>query len=74
MIKAVILDDEIKGSNLMQHKLKAFSEQVEVLQVFNDPQEALGKVKAFGGCAFSRCGNAGAERFSILGEIGAVRL
>ncbi len=46
MIKAIILDDEIKGSNLMQHKLKAFSEQVEVLQVFNDPQEALGKVKA----------------------------
>ncbi|GGE07619.1 MULTISPECIES: LytR/AlgR family response regulator transcription factor [Sphingobacterium] len=41
MIKAVILDDEIRGSGLLQHKLQEFQELLQVEAVFNDPQEAL---------------------------------
>lgn len=41
MIKAVILDDEIRGSGLLQHKLQEFQELLHVEAVFNDPQEAL---------------------------------
>ncbi|MCT1524556.1 LytR/AlgR family response regulator transcription factor [Sphingobacterium hotanense] len=41
MIRAVILDDEVKGSNLLQHKLQAFSDVLEVVSIFNDPKKAL---------------------------------
>ncbi|WP_185215967.1 LytR/AlgR family response regulator transcription factor [Sphingobacterium mizutaii] len=41
MIKAVILDDEIRGSGLLQHKLQQFQELLSITAVFNDPQEAL---------------------------------
>ncbi len=41
MIKAIILDDEIRGSGLLQHKLQQFQELLVVTAVFNDPQEAL---------------------------------
>ena len=41
MIKAVILDDEVRGSGLLQHKLQEFAEDLLVEAVFNDPQEAL---------------------------------
>ena len=41
MIKAIILDDEIRGSGLLQHKLQQFQELLSVTAVFNDPQEAL---------------------------------
>jgi len=44
MIKAVILDDEIRGSGLLHHKLQElqeFQELLTVLAVYNDPQEAL---------------------------------
>jgi len=41
MIKAVILDDEIHGSGLLQHKLKEFEDSLTVVAVYNDPQEAL---------------------------------
>ena len=46
MIKAVILDDEIKGSTLLQHKLQDFQEVVEVVAVFNNPQIALQSIKS----------------------------
>lgn len=45
MIKAIILDDEVKGSSLLQHKLQSFSEIIEVQQIFNNPQEALLAIK-----------------------------
>ncbi|MGJ1205234.1 LytR/AlgR family response regulator transcription factor [Sphingobacterium lactis] len=41
MIKAVILDDEVRGSGLLQHKLQEFAEDLLVEAVFNDPREAL---------------------------------
>jgi len=44
MIRAVIIDDEVKGSTLLQHKLKDFSEDLTVEQIFNDPLIALTKI------------------------------
>jgi len=41
MIRAVILDDELKGSSLLQHKLQEFSKILDVVSVFNEPTEAL---------------------------------
>lgn len=41
MIRAVIIDDEVKGSNLLRYKLNDFSEDIFVEQVFNDPFSAL---------------------------------
>ncbi|MVZ65013.1 response regulator [Sphingobacterium sp. DK4209] len=41
MIRAVILDDELKGSSLLQHKLQVFSKILEVVSIFNDPTKAL---------------------------------
>ena len=41
MIKAVILDDEIRGSNLLHHKLQEFQNSLSVDAIYNDPQKAL---------------------------------
>ncbi|WP_231389879.1 LytR/AlgR family response regulator transcription factor [Sphingobacterium pedocola] len=41
MLKAVILDDELRGSKLLQHKLQSFDQQLQVEAVFNDPLLAL---------------------------------
>ena len=44
MIKAVILDDELRGSGLLQHKLREFQDFLTIDAVFNDPQEALTQI------------------------------
>ncbi len=44
MIKAVILDDEVRGSMLLQYKLAEYSELIQVDAVFNDAREALEKI------------------------------
>lgn len=41
MIRAVILDDELRGSKLLHKKLAAYAEQLTVATVFNDPYQAL---------------------------------
>ncbi|EDM36166.1 response regulator [Pedobacter sp. BAL39] len=41
MLKAVILDDEIRGSKLLHHKLESFEEELQVVGVFNEPAKAL---------------------------------
>ncbi|TCD11090.1 response regulator transcription factor [Pedobacter frigidisoli] len=41
MLRAVILDDEIRGSKLLSHKLEEFAEVLSVSAVFNDPILAL---------------------------------
>lgn len=41
MIRAVILDDEIRGSRLLAQKLAKISDQLEVLAIFNNPAVAL---------------------------------
>lgn len=41
MIRAVILDDELKASSLLQHKLQEFSKILDVVSVFNEPTKAL---------------------------------
>ncbi len=45
MIKAVILDDEVKGSSLLQHKLNAFADVITVERIFNDAQLALAEIQ-----------------------------
>lgn len=45
MIKAVILDDEERGSTLLEHKLRTFSDRLEVTAIFNDPEAALKAVR-----------------------------
>ncbi len=44
MLKAAILDDEIRGSTLLQHKLELFKNELQVAAVFNDPYKALSKM------------------------------
>lgn len=41
MLKAVILDDELRGSKLLQKKLEAFEGDLTVVNTFNDPLQAL---------------------------------
>ncbi|WP_270087495.1 LytR/AlgR family response regulator transcription factor [Sphingobacterium sp. SYP-B4668] len=45
MIKAVILDDEVKGSSLLQHKLNAFADVITVERIFNDAPLALAEIQ-----------------------------
>jgi two-component system LytT family response regulator len=44
MLRAVILDDEIRGSALLNRKLEAFGEDLQVEAIFNDPAKALSKI------------------------------
>lgn len=44
MLKAVILDDELVGSQALEEKLQSHKDQLEVLAVFNDPLEALANI------------------------------
>lgn len=44
MLKAAILDDEIRGSKLLGHKLSAFENDLQVVGVFNEPGVALGSL------------------------------
>lgn len=46
MLKAVLLDDEIRGSTLLNRKLEAFGEDLEVIATFNDPYKAISKIGA----------------------------
>lgn len=44
MLKAVILDDEIRGSKLLGHKLESFEDELRVVGVFNEPAKALAAI------------------------------
>ena len=44
MLKAAILDDEIRGSTLLARKLELFKDELQVAAVFNDPYKALPKI------------------------------
>jgi len=44
MLKAVILDDEIRGSKLLGHKLESFEDELQVIGVFNEPAKALAAI------------------------------
>ncbi|RKO72205.1 DNA-binding response regulator [Sphingobacterium puteale] len=46
MIRAIIIDDEVKGSTLLHHKLKDFAEDLTVTHIFNDPVLALRELVA----------------------------
>jgi two-component system LytT family response regulator len=44
MLKAVILDDEVRGSSLLNRKLELFEGDLQVEAIFNDPYKALSKL------------------------------
>ncbi|RZK57299.1 MAG: response regulator transcription factor [Pedobacter sp.] len=44
MLKAIILDDEARGSNLLNKKLAMFEDKLQVEAIFNDPFKALTKI------------------------------
>lgn len=45
MIRAVILDDETKGSSLLEHKLNSLDESLSVVKIFSNPELALAEIK-----------------------------
>jgi two-component system LytT family response regulator len=44
MLKAAILDDEVKGSKLLTHKLEVFEDELQVIAVFNDAEKAANAI------------------------------
>ncbi|TCD28571.1 response regulator transcription factor [Pedobacter psychrodurus] len=46
MLKAVILDDETRGSKLLSQKLQSFEDELQVVGVFNEPAKALAAIIA----------------------------
>ncbi|PST82340.1 DNA-binding response regulator [Pedobacter yulinensis] len=46
MLKAVILDDESRGSKLLSRKLGRFEDEIVVAAIFNDPLEAAAAISA----------------------------
>ncbi|MDR6783915.1 two-component system LytT family response regulator [Pedobacter africanus] len=44
MLKAVILDDEVKGSKLLSQKLEFFEDELQVVGIFNQSAKALNAV------------------------------
>ncbi|RYE11808.1 MAG: response regulator transcription factor [Sphingobacteriaceae bacterium] len=44
MLKAIILDDELRGSTLLNRKLELFAAELQVEAIFNDPYKALSKI------------------------------
>jgi len=44
MLKAAILDDEIRGSKLLAHKLDIFEDELQVVGIFNEPAKALDSI------------------------------
>ena len=46
MLRAAILDDEIRGSKLLTHKLAVFESELQVVGVFNQPSLAADEVAA----------------------------
>jgi two-component system LytT family response regulator len=59
MLKAVILDDEERGSSLLSRKLESFEDELEIAAVFNDPYKALIKnCRYTTRCVVFGCGDA----------------
>lgn len=48
MLKAAILDDEIRGSKLLAHKLDVFEDELQVVGIFNEPAKALDPIMDLG--------------------------
>ncbi|MHC8949874.1 LytR/AlgR family response regulator transcription factor [Sphingobacterium hungaricum] len=44
MLKAVLLDDELKGSKLLNQKLAFFEDELQVIAIFNQPAKALEEI------------------------------
>jgi len=44
MLRAAILDDEVKGSKLLSQKLHFFEDELQVVGIFNEPAKALDSI------------------------------
>ncbi|MDR6783372.1 two-component system LytT family response regulator [Pedobacter africanus] len=74
MLKAVILDDEVRGSSLLNRKLEAFGEDLQVEAVFNDPFKALSKIVELNpDVLFLDVEMPGLNGFQFLEKLGAFR-
>lgn len=72
MLKAVILDDELRGSKLLQKKLEPYAGQLSVTAVFNSPHEALEQIKGLGpDVLFLDVEMPGLNGFQFLEKLGA---
>lgn len=72
MLKAAILDDEVKGSKLLTHKLDVFENELQVIAVFNDAEKAakaIGKLDI--DVLFLDVEMPGLNGFQVLEQLGA---
>jgi len=72
MLKAAILDDEIRGSKLLAHKLDVFEDELQVVGIFNEPAKALDAISALGiDVLFLDVEMPGMNGFQFLERLGA---
>jgi two-component system LytT family response regulator len=72
MLKAAILDDEVKGSKLLTHKLEVFEDELQVIAVFNDAEKAAKAISQLDiDVLFLDVEMPGLNGFQVLEQLGA---
>lgn len=72
MLKAAILDDEVKGSKLLTHKLNVFEDELQVVAVFNDAEKAAKAISQLDiDVLFLDVEMPGLNGFQVLEQLGA---
>lgn len=72
MLKAAILDDEVKGSKLLTHKLDVFEDELQVVAVFNDAENAAKAISQLDiDVLFLDVEMPGLNGFQVLEQLGA---
>ena len=72
MLKAAILDDEVKGSKLLTHKLDVFEDELQVVAVFNDAEKAAKAINQLDiDVLFLDVEMPGLNGFQVLEQLGA---
>ena len=72
MLKAAILDDEVKGSKLLTHKLGVFEDELQVVAVFNDAEKAAKAISQLDiDVLFLDVEMPGLNGFQVLEQLGA---
>jgi len=72
MLKAAILDDEVKGSKLLTHKLDVFEDELQVVAVFNDAEKAAKAISQLDiDVLFLDVEMPGLNGFQVLEQLGA---
>lgn len=72
MLRAAILDDEVKGSKLLTHKLDVFENELQVIAVFNDAEKAAKAISKLDiDVLFLDVEMPGLNGFQVLEQLGA---